>query len=87
MNKRYLITGSWIDKTTGKPVSGMAEITKGKNKQGQAYEIANTDNRETIEGTYPVGMILNATISITTDNAPPADKAPLPAPQQKSTKA
>jgi len=81
MVKRYLITGSWFDKTTSKPVSGMVEISKGVNKSGQNYEIANTDNRETIDGTYPVGTILNVTMSISPDK--PA-VAPLPAP--KSTK-
>ena len=71
MNKRYLVTGNWIDKVTGKPVSGMVEISKGVNKNGQAYEIANTDQRETTEGTYSVGTILNASISITQDKATP----------------
>lgn len=71
MEKRYLVTGSWFDKATGKPTSGMVEISKGVNKNGQAYEIANTDSRETIDGTYAVGEILNATISISPDKVKP----------------
>jgi len=80
MEKRFLVTGSWFDKETGKPVSGMVEISKGLNKNKQAYEIANTDNRETIDGTYAVGTILNATMSIT------PDKAVATPPPQRSSK-
>ncbi len=73
MNKRYVVTGSWIDKTTGKPMSGIAEITKGVNKQGQPYEILNTDSREApIEGTYAVGTILTANVQIVPETAPEA---------------
>jgi hypothetical protein len=54
MEKKYLVTGHWTDKTTAKPVSGIVEITGGTNKQGQPYEIANTDSREApIDGAYP----------------------------------
>lgn len=61
METKYLVTGSWIDKTTGKPVTGIAKIGSGINKNGLPYEIADTEKRETIEGTYPVGTILTAT--------------------------
>ena len=65
MEKRYLITGNWLDKATNKQVSGISEITKGVIKAGQPYEILNTDSREApIEGTYPVGTILVATVSL-----------------------
>ena len=86
MEKKYLVTGNWIDKRTGNPVSGMVAVTKGKNKEGHAYEIADTDSRETIDGTYPVGTILSASISITLDDAPTASKPPSPQPQPRSTK-
>ena len=63
-HKRFLIIGNWVDKTTGKPMSGIAEISSGVNKAGQPYEFLNTDSREApIEGTYPVGTILEATVS------------------------
>jgi len=65
MVKRYLVTGHWTDKTTGKAVSGIAEVNSGINKNGQPYEIANTDSRENpIDGTYPVGTILTATVNL-----------------------
>lgn len=69
MNKRYLVTGNWHDKVTGKPVSGIAKITGGISKAtGKSYEMANTDNRETIDGAYPVGTVLVATVNIAPDN-------------------
>lgn len=75
MEKRYLVTGSWNDKTTGKPMSGIAEISSGVNKVGQPYEFLNTDSREApIEGTYPVGTILVATISLAQESP---SKAPI----------
>ena len=63
MNKQFLAIGSWIDKTSGKPVTRIAEISSGVNKQGQPYELADTESRETVEGTYPVGTILTATFT------------------------
>lgn len=69
MNKRYLVTGNWHDKVTGKPVSGIAEITGGISKAtGKPYEMANTDNRETVDGIYPVGTVLAATVNLVPDN-------------------
>jgi len=58
MIKRYLVTGYWTDKKTGKPVSTVAEITEDINKDGKPYAITNTESRETVDGTYPVGTIL-----------------------------
>jgi hypothetical protein len=71
MEKKYLVTGHWTDKTTAKPVSGIVEITGGTNKQGQPYEIANTDSREApIDGAYPVGTILVATVNLSVQESP-----------------
>lgn len=70
MNKKYVSVGCWIDKVSGMPVTRIAEITSGLNKAGQSYEIANTDSRETIEGTYPVGTILTATMNLTVQTPP-----------------
>lgn len=61
MQKKYLVTGNWTDKTTGKPVTGIVEVNEGINKNGRPYAMANTDSREfPIDGTYPVGTILIA---------------------------
>ena len=60
MEKRFVSVGSWIDKVSGKAVTRLAEISSGLNKNGQPYELADTESRETVEGTYPVGTILAA---------------------------
>jgi hypothetical protein len=65
MQKKYLVIGNWTDKTTSKPVSGIAEITDGINKNGQFYAITNTEDREEpVDGTYPIGTILVADVSL-----------------------
>lgn len=54
-------------------MSGIAEITSGVNKQGQPYEILNTDSREApIEGAYPVGTILTANLQFVPEATPEA---------------
>ena len=63
MDKKFLVTGCWIDKVTGKPLSKIAEISSGLNKNGQPYEMANTESRDTVDGTYPVGTILTAAMT------------------------
>ena len=60
MDKKFLVIGSWIDKATGNPVTRIAEISSGLNKNGQPYELVNTESREIVSGTYPVGTILTA---------------------------
>lgn len=70
MQKRYLVIGSWIDKTNGKPVTRLAEINSGLNKNGDPYELADTEGRDTIDGTYPVGTILTATMNLTVQEHP-----------------
>lgn len=70
MEKKYLVVGTWSDKVSGMPVSRIAEINSGINKNGQPYEIADTDSRETVDGTYPVGTILAATMNLTVQTQP-----------------
>lgn len=65
MEKKYLVIGSWTDRASGQPVTRLAEISCGLNKNGQPYELADTESRETIEGTYPIGTILTATMKFT----------------------
>ena len=60
MDKRFLAIGNWVDKSNGKPVTRLAEINAGLNTRGQPYELADTESRETVEGAYPVGTILEA---------------------------
>lgn len=70
MDKKYLVIGSWIDKTTGAPVSRIGEITGGLNKNNQPFEMVNTDTYETVEGTYPVGTVLTASFTLTVQERP-----------------
>ena len=67
--KRYLVTGNWFDKVTKQPKSGIAEVTSGIGTESkQPYEMANTKNRESIDGTYPVGTFLTATVNISVED-------------------
>ena len=69
MEKKYLVTGFWTDKKSGKPVSGIVEIAEGLNASGQPYQLA-TDGRESIDGSYPVGTILGGTLNLTIQEKP-----------------
>ena len=82
MLKRYLVTGNWYDKKTNKPLSGIAEIVSGVGKEsGKPYEMAQTDARETAEGTYPVGTVLTANVNFSVQDTPSAGFNPAPAPK------
>lgn len=65
MTKEYLVTGTYVDKHTGKPVSTIAPISGGTSKAGTFYEIADVNIRETVEGQYRVGTILTAAVTLT----------------------
>lgn len=65
MEKKYVSLGFWSDKASSTPLSRIAEVSSGINKQGDPYEFADTDSREVVPGTYPVGTILEATVSLT----------------------
>lgn len=69
ITKEYLVTGNYIDKQSGKPVSSIAPISGGISKNGQPYEIADVGSRETIEGQYPVGTRLTGTLNLTVAGA------------------
>jgi len=87
MNKRHISIGNWIDRKTSQPKSNLAPISEGISKEGNNYQITDTDNTTIIDGTYPVGTIMQSTTTFTAD-APPAAKAPTlaPPPAPKSTK-
>jgi len=69
MTKEYLVTGSYVDKQTGKMVSSIVPVNGGVSKAGQPYEIADLNSRETIEGQYKVGTRLTASMTLTVDTA------------------
>jgi hypothetical protein len=65
-SKTYLVTGTWVNKDTGKPLSSVCQVTGGISKLGHKYQFADTKAYEPpIEGTYPVGTILNADVNFT----------------------
>lgn len=67
MNKRYLVIGNWIDKTTGEPKSNLAEIKEGKNKAGASYQITDTEQTMIVNEILPVGTIKEYQL-VVTDN-------------------
>lgn len=71
MKKKYLVIGSWTDKASGNPVSRLAEISSGLNKNGHRYELIDTEARgEIIDGIYPIGTILTATMNFAVQERP-----------------
>lgn len=69
MVKEYVVTGSYMDKQTGKLVSSIVPVTSGISKSGNPYEIADTQTRETIEGQYRVGTRLTGSMTLTVSQA------------------
>lgn len=65
MTKEYLVTGTYIDKDTGKMMSSIAPISGGVSKSGHPYEIADTSSREKVEGQYRVGTRLTGSMTLT----------------------
>ncbi len=59
MIKRYLVISSWVDKKTGEPKSSAGEITEGINKNGDNYQITDTQHNMSLDGAYAVGTILS----------------------------
>ena len=82
MHKRYVVIGNWIDKKTGHPKSNAAPINEGVSKDDNAYQITETDNTSILDGTYPVGTILQSTTTFAADKAPAPPPAPAPKPNK-----
>lgn len=80
MNKRHLVIGTWIDKKTGQPKSNLAPINEGTSKEGNGYQITDTDNTTVIDAKHSVGTILQSTTTFIADTSP-AGKVPAPAPK------
>ena len=66
MNQKFVCLGSWVDKTTGEPLSSIAEISSGVGKNGQPFEFAETRKTVKIHGQHRVGAIITATMSFST---------------------
>ncbi len=69
MTKEYLVTGTYMDKETGKMMSSIAPISGGISKSGHPYEIADTSSREKVEGQYRVGTRLTGSMTLTVAQA------------------
>lgn len=64
MEKKYLVIACFADKKNGERVASIVPVSQGiSSKSGANYEIANTDQRETIPGSYAVGTVLSANMS------------------------
>jgi hypothetical protein len=58
MTIRYLVIGSWVDKTTGEPKASMTEIKDGVTKAGHYYGFAKEENSVIKEAVAKVGDII-----------------------------
>jgi hypothetical protein len=67
MQRKFLVISTWIDKKTGQPKSSIGEISEGTNKDGKTYQITATDRTTVIDGSYPVGTLINGTMTLTPD--------------------
>jgi len=74
MEKRYLVVGNWIDKQSKEPKSNIAPIGEGKSKLGNPYQITDTENTAIIDGSYPVGTILQSKTTFNTSPPPKPTK-------------
>lgn len=69
MEKKFLVIASFIDKRSGERVSSIVPVNNGvSSKNGANYEIADTDRRETIPGSYAVGTLLSANMSFAVES-------------------
>lgn len=68
MIKRYLVIGSWVDKTTQSPKSNLAEISEGTNKNGHKFQIADTARTMVLEEAHDVGTVLSFSMEIQAEN-------------------
>jgi|GEM_PF-2698138 len=65
LEKKYLVTGMWMDKVTGVYKSKLAEINSGVSKAtGGEYGISDSDSSQIIESGYPIGTILTFSLSL-----------------------
>ena len=69
MKKRFVVKGTWIDKESGAPLSGIAELIQGTNRNGHAFELISDKRENPIPGTYPVGTIITGTMHFDTPGA------------------
>jgi len=68
MKKKYLALGNWFDKETGDPKTNLGELSEGIGKANRKpYQITSTDSPITVDGTYPAGTIISATMTLTPD--------------------
>lgn len=69
--KRYLALSNWVDKATGETKTSLGEISEGVNKQGNQYQITETDKTMTVNECISVGTIVTSTMTFDIP-APPA---------------
>jgi len=75
-NKRYVVTGSWIDKQTGTPKATLTGINEGKSKQGNVFQFLRDGDTIQVEARHSIGEIVAYTMQAVTPQAttptPPA---------------
>lgn len=69
-HKKFLALSNWYDKATGLPQTSIGEISEGIGKKNEKpYQITETTSTEVIDGTYPVGTIIEATMTLNPSKA------------------
>ncbi|MCL1903373.1 MAG: hypothetical protein FWF94_03035 [Oscillospiraceae bacterium] len=58
MTISYLVTGTWVDKQSGEVKCTLCQISSGKNKQGNEYAIADTENSKVENMSASIGDVL-----------------------------
>ena len=68
--KKMMVIAQYADKESGDPRCTVAQISEGVSKKtGKPFSITDVDKREIIEADYPVGTILYASMSFSTQDA------------------
>jgi hypothetical protein len=58
--KHFVVNGTWVDKATKVPTTGLVEVKQGQNKEtGAPYQITDQNSRMNVEGTYNIGTIIS----------------------------
>jgi len=73
MKKEYLVLGTWIDKATFQPKTSIAPISQGTSKIGNKFALTNTDQKETIDGSYDIGEILTVEMELKRSQPEPGE--------------
>jgi len=68
--RKYVVSGSWIDKATGIPKTRLIEVREGKNRQsGNEYQMVDDKSSLVIDGRHDIGNVLTFEMRLSTDKS------------------